>query len=141
MSKTPAAKSESRRPFDRFLAFVEWLGNLLPHPVSLFALFALGVVVVSAIAAKAGLQVVDPRPSAAGALLTVESLLTGDGIRWISQSLVRNFTDFVPLGTVLVALLGVGVAEKSGLLTTAVRALVLGAPKNQVTLIVVFAGV
>ncbi|MEM6795188.1 MAG: AbgT family transporter, partial [Acidobacteriota bacterium] len=57
------------------------------------------------------------------------------------QSLVTNFTGFVPLGTVLVALLGVGVAEKSGLLTTAVRALVLGAPKNQVTFIVVFAGV
>jgi aminobenzoyl-glutamate transport protein len=47
----------------------------------------------------------------------------------------------VPLGTVLVALLGVGVAERSGLLTTAVRALVLGAPKNLVTLVVVFAGV
>ncbi|MEM8995280.1 MAG: AbgT family transporter [Acidobacteriota bacterium] len=141
MSTTPEPKSESRRPFDRFLAFVEWLGNLLPHPVSLFALFALGVVVVSGIAAKVGLQVEDPRPAAEGAILTVKSLLTGDGIRWISQSLVRNFTDFVPLGTVLVALLGVGVAEKSGLLTTAVRALVLGAPKNQVTLIVVFAGV
>ncbi|MEO1368717.1 MAG: AbgT family transporter, partial [Acidobacteriota bacterium] len=141
MSTTPEPQPESRRPFDRFLAFVEWLGNLLPHPVSLFALFALGVVVVSGIAAKVGLQVEDPRPAAEGAILTVKSLLNGDGIRWISQSLVRNFTDFVPLGTVLVALLGVGVAEKSGLLTTAVRALVLGAPKNQVTLIVVFAGV
>ena len=133
--------SPSGRPFDRFLAFVEWLGNLLPHPVSLFALFALGVVVASAIAAAMGLQVEDPRPAANGALLTVSNLMTGDGIRWISQSLVTNFTGFVPLGTVLVALLGVGVAEKSGLLTTAVRALVLGAPKNQVTFIVVFAGV
>ncbi len=141
MNTTPA-KSESRRPaFERFLAFVEWLGNLLPHPVSLFALFALGVVIVSAIAAAMGLQVEDPRPASQGNLLTVSSLMTGDGIRWISQNLVKNFTGFVPLGTVLVALLGVGVAEKSGLLTAAVRALVLGAPKNQVTLIVVFAGV
>ena len=141
MNTTPA-KSESRRPaFERFLAFVEWLGNLLPHPVSLFALFALGVVFVSAIAAAMGLQVEDPRPASKGSLLTVSSLMTGDGIRWISQNLVTNFTGFVPLGTVLVALLGVGVAEKSGLLTAAVRALVLGAPKNQVTFIVVFAGV
>ena len=141
MSKPQPAKPESRRPFERFLAFVEWLGNLLPHPVSLFALFALSVVVISGIAAALGLQVEDPRPATAGQLLTVSSLLTGDGIRWISQNLVRNFTNFVPLGTVLVALLGVGVAEKSGLLTTAVRALVLGAPKNQVTFIIVFAGV
>ncbi|MEL7058817.1 MAG: AbgT family transporter [Acidobacteriota bacterium] len=135
----PEATSNST--FERFLAFVEWLGNLLPHPVSLFALFALGVVIVSAIAAAAGLQVEDPRPNADGALLTVSSLMTGEGVRWISQNLVVNFTGFVPLGTVLVALLGVGVAEKSGLLTTAVRSLVLGAPKNQVTFIVVFAGV
>ncbi|MEM9294117.1 MAG: AbgT family transporter [Acidobacteriota bacterium] len=127
--------------FQRFLAFVEWLGNLLPHPVTLFALFGLGVVVVSAITAALGLQVEDPRPGSAGQLLTVSSLLNGDGIRWIGQNLVTNFTGFVPLGTVLVALLGVGVAERSGLLTTAVRALVLGAPKNLVTLIVVFAGV
>ena len=140
MSKT---QSDSAKPsaFERFLAFVEWLGNLLPHPVSLFALFAVGVVAASGIAAAMGLQVEDPRPASEGALLTVSSLMTGDGVRWIGQNLVRNFTGFVPLGTVLVALLGVGVAEKSGLLTTAVRSLVLGAPKNQVTFIVVFAGV
>ena len=145
MSKTSPTESpsnsESRPLFQRFLAFVEWLGNLLPHPVTLFALFALSVVLASGIAAALGLQVVDPRPGSGGQLLTVSNLMNGDGIRWISQSLVTNFTGFVPLGTVLVALLGVGVAEKSGLLTTAVRALVLGAPKNQVTFIVVFAGV
>ncbi|MEM7587750.1 MAG: AbgT family transporter [Acidobacteriota bacterium] len=141
MSTSTPAKPESRRPFERFLAFVEWLGNLLPHPVTLFALFGLAVVVASAITAATGLQVEDPRPGSTGQMLTVSNLMTGDGVRWISQNLVTNFTGFVPLGTVLVALLGVGVAEKSGLLTTAVRALVLGAPKNQVTFIVVFAGV
>jgi hypothetical protein len=54
---------------------------------------------------------------------------------------VSNFVNFVPLGTVLVALLGVGVAEKSGLLSAAIRAIVLGAPKNLVTAALVFAGV
>ena len=142
MNDTSEKSTESRRPFfERFLAFVEWLGNLLPHPVSLFALFALGVAVLSAVTAYFGLQVADPRPGADGNIFTVSSLLTGDGIRWIGQNLVTNFTGFVPLGTVLVAILGVAVAEKSGLLTTAVRALVLGAPKNQVTLVIVFAGV
>ena len=141
MSKPESSSTPPRRPIERFLAFVEWLGNLLPHPVSLFALFALGVVIVSGIAAILGLQVEDPRPSTQGQLLTVSSLMTAEGVRWIGQNLVTNFTRFVPLGTVLVALLGVGVAEKSGLLTTAVRALVLGAPKNQVTFIIVFAGV
>jgi aminobenzoyl-glutamate transport protein len=121
---------------------VEWLGNLLPHPVSLFALFALGVVIVSAIASLFGLAVDDPRPGAeAGAQFVAISLLSPEGIRWMSQNLVTNFTGFVPLGTVLVALLGVGVAEKSGLLTAIIRGLVLAAPKQLVTLVIVFAGV
>lgn len=126
---------------ERLLATVEWLGNLLPHPVTLFALFALGAVVISGITAAAGLEVGDPRPGREDEVFAVRSLMSGEGLRWIFQSLVTNFTGFVPLGTVLVALLGVGVAERSGLLTTAVRALVLGAPKNLVTLVVVFAGV
>ena len=128
--------------FARFLAVVEWLGNLLPHPVSLFALFALGVIVVSGVASYFGMQVEDARPNAEpGTMLTVTSLMTGEGVRWLSQNLVTNFTGFAPLGTVLVALLGVGVAEKSGLLTAVIRGLALSAPKNMVTLVIVFAGV
>ena len=128
--------------FARFLTAVEVLGNLLPHPVTLFALFALGVVIASAIAAAAGLEVLDPRPGAdEGATLVVTSLLSADGIRWMSENLVKNFAGFVPLGTVLVALLGVGVAEKSGLLSAAIRSMVLGVRPSLVTLVVVFAGV
>ncbi|MEL7474307.1 MAG: AbgT family transporter, partial [Planctomycetota bacterium] len=150
MDPSPDARDESNRPTSspeprgavaRLLNVVEWLGNLLPHPVTLFALFALGVVVLSAITSWAGLSVEDPRPGREGQTFEVQSLLTGEGVRWMSQSLVTNFTGFVPLGTVLVALLGVGVAERSGLLTTAVRGLVFWAPKNLVTLVIVFAGV
>lgn len=138
---SPRTPEERSGLFKRFLALVEWLGNLLPHPVTLFALFALGVVIISQITSRLGLSVIDPRPGADGAVFTVRSLMTGEGVRWMSESLVTNFTGFVPLGTVLVALLGVGVAERSGLLTTAVRALVLGAPKNLVTVVVIFAGI
>lgn len=140
-STKPQDPQSSGRGFKRFLALVEWLGNLLPHPVTLFALFALAVILISQLTASLGLSVEDPRPGADGAIFTVRSLMTGEGVRWMSETLVTNFTGFVPLGTVLVALLGVGVAEKSGLLTTAVRSLVLGAPKNLVTAVVIFAGI
>ena len=125
----------------RFLTFVEWLGNLLPHPVTLFALFALAIVIISAITAALGVSVEDPRPGAEGVMLTTNSLLAPDGIRWMFQNIVPNFAGFVPLGTVLVALLGVGVAERSGLLTAVIRGLILAAPPQLVTLVVVFAGV
>jgi aminobenzoyl-glutamate transport protein len=133
--------SVAGRAMARFLSVVEWLGNLLPHPVTLFALFAVAVVVASGVASWAGLSVENPRPGRDGEMFTVTNLMSGEGVRWMSQNLVTNFTQFVPLGTVLVALLGVGVAERSGLLTAMVRSLVLGAPKNLVTLVIVFAGV
>ena len=138
--------NNKRSAFSRFLAAVEWLGNLLPHPITLFAMFALGIVVLSGIASWADLSVVDPRPEgapgrAANGIIEVVSLMNGEGLRMIVTSLVSNFTGFAPLGTVLVALLGVGIAEHSGLLSAMVRALVMKASKNTVTIIVVFAGV
>ncbi|MBA4157220.1 MAG: AbgT family transporter [Gemmatimonadetes bacterium] len=132
--------------FTRFLNFVEWLGNLLPHPVTLFALFALGVVLLSGAAGLLEWSVPDPRPEGARGrsptgMIEAVSLMNGDGLRRIVENLVSNFVTFVPLGTVLVAMLGVGVAEKSGLISGAIRALVLKAPPNLLTLAIVFAGV
>jgi aminobenzoyl-glutamate transport protein len=152
---------ESRGWFNRFLRFVEWLGNLLPHPVTLFAMFALGVIIISGIAEYFDVSVADPRPEGArgrspdGRIFAI-SLLNGAGLRRIVENLVTNFTSFAPLGTVLVALLGVGVAERSGLIHAAIRGIVLGAasirprsgllakvldPKLLVTAALVFAGI
>jgi aminobenzoyl-glutamate transport protein len=130
----------------RFLRVVEWLGNALPHPVTLFALFALSVVLFSGLLGAIGLAVEDPRPEgaagrAADGMIRVVSLLNADGVRRIVLNLVTNFTSFVPLGTVLVAMLGVGVAERSGLLTAVIRAMVLKAKARTVTVTIVLAGV
>lgn len=145
--ETPRNEIAGRRgAFTRFLDIVEWLGNLLPHPVTLFALFALAVVLLSGLLGALDVSVPDPRPEgaagrAADGMIRVVSLMNAEGLRMIVQNLVTNFTGFVPLGTVLVALLGVGVAEHSGLLGAAIRAMVLKAEKNVVTVAVVFAGV
>jgi aminobenzoyl-glutamate transport protein len=133
------------RAFATFLRIVEWLGNCLPHPVTLFALLALIVALVSGVAAWANWQVVFERPLPGGGFeaetIVATNIMSGDGFRWLIQNLVTNFTSFAPLGTVLVALLGVAVAERSGLLSAVIRAMVLGAPPKLVTLVVVFAGV
>jgi aminobenzoyl-glutamate transport protein len=130
----------------RFLRVVEWLGNALPHPVTLFALFALSVVLFSGVLGAIGLAVEDPRPEgaagrAADGMIRVISLLNAEGVRRIVLNLVTNFTNFVPLGTVLVAMLGVGVAERAGLLTAVIRAMVLKARPRTVTVTIVLAGV
>ncbi len=142
--ETPARAE--RNALTRFLDAVEWLGNLLPHPVTLFALFAVGIVLLSGLLAALGVSVEDPRPEgaagrAADGVIRTVSLLNASGLRRIVENLVTNFTGFVPLGTVLVALLGVGVAERSGLLGAAIRGMVLNASPKTVTVTIVFAGV
>lgn len=116
--------------FTRFLDFVEWLGNLLPHPVTLFAAFCVAIILLSGLAEWLNFAVEDPRPEGApgrapDGMIDAISLMNAEGFRKIMENVVPNFTGFAPLGTVLVALLGVGVAEYSGLLKTGIRGLVL----------------
>ncbi len=132
--------------FNRFLATVEFLGNMLPHPITLFAIFCMAIIVISGIADWAGLSVIDPRPEGAkgrapDGVIEVVSLMSAEGLQKIVTGLVTNFTGFAPLGTVLVAILGVSVAEHSGLLSAAMRGMVMGAPKRLVTFMVVFAAI
>ncbi|MCC5942693.1 MAG: AbgT family transporter [Balneolaceae bacterium] len=128
----PEVSRPKKTLFTRFLDFVEWLGNLLPHPVTLFALFALGVVLLSGLADWLNWSAPDPRPEGAagrapGGIIEPVSLLNGEGFRMIVENMVTNFTSFAPLGVVLVALLGVGVAEHSGLISACIRGIVLKA--------------
>lgn len=141
-----AVDSGKRGWFTRFLDTVEFLGNLLPHPVTLFACFALAVVLGSGIAAYFDVSVIDPRPEgtagrAADGVIRVVNLVSVDGLQRIVSNLVTNFTSFPPLGVVLVALLGVSIAEHSGLISAAMRGLVMGASKRMVTVTIVFAGI
>ena len=139
-----AAEQDSR--MQRFLKGVEWLGNLLPHPVILFVWMSVFLLVLSAVLSYFGISVIDPRPEGASGrsadgTIEVVNLLNGEGLARIVENLVTNFTGFVPLGTVLVALLGVGIAERSGMISAALRGLVLNAPKKMVTFTIVFAGI
>ena len=141
-----AQTTNTLTPISRFLKTVEWLGNALPHPVTLFALFAAGVVLLSGVLGYFEVSVVDPRPEGArgradNGLIEVVSLMNADGLRMIVLNLVKNFVEFAPLGTVLVAMLGVGIAERSGWLTAVIRGMVLNASPRLVTVIIVLAGV
>lgn len=143
---TATVDSGKRGWFTRFLDTVEFLGNLLPHPVTLFACFALAVVLGSGIAAYFDVSAIDPRPEgtagrAADGVIRVVNLVSVDGLQRIVSNLVTNFTNFPPLGVVLVALLGVSIAEHSGLISAAMRGLVMGASKRMVTVTIVFAGI
>ncbi len=132
--------AQKRKPglMNKFLGIIERLGNMLPNPATLFALFAVLVVFISWIASMADLSVVHP---GTGETVTPVNLLSEEGLHLMLTKMVDNFTGFAPLGTVLVAMLGIGIAEGSGLIGSSLRLLVLSAPQKLLTFVIVFSGI
>lgn len=121
-----------------FLGWIEKIGNKLPDPFWLFVILA-GIVAVSSwLANRAGLMAVDP---ASGEEIHVESLITGENISRMVTDAVENFIAFPPLGVILAVMLGVAVAEQTGLLSAMVRAMVVKVSPKMLTFMVALAGV
>jgi len=126
-----------KNPLLRVLDRVERGGNRLPDPLVLFAGLAALVVLASFLAGKRGISVNHPGTSAN---VAVVNLLSADGVRRMLGEAVKTFTSFPPLGTVLVTMLGVGIAERSGLFAVALRRVVTVVPRWAVTATLIFAG-
>jgi len=122
----------------RFLSQVERAGNALPHPATLFVLLAALVVVVSWFCHALGVAVTNP---ASGQTVTTVNLLSVSGVQRMLTELTRNFLAYPPLGISLACLMGIGIAEHSGLMGAMLRLVVLRSPARLITPMVVFAGV
>ena len=132
------SNSKENTIVDRWLNRVERVGNKLPQPIILFFILAGLILVISWFISLFDIAVQHP---GTGETIRAINLLSKSGIQRIFTEAVSNFTQFAPLGVVLVAMLGVGVADKSGLITAALKKLVLGAPDKYITAVVVFAGI
>jgi len=120
------------------LLSVEKVGNALPNPAALFGLFALIVLVLSGIGSYFQWSGLHP---ATGDPIGVVNLLSKEGLHRILLEMVNNYTGFAPLGIVMVALLGIGVAESSGLVKAVIKALLVKAPRSTLTFMVVLTGI
>jgi len=118
-----------------FLYYVETLGNKLPHPFWLFGLICLATIMASYLAAMWGLKAVDPHD---GQVIAAKNLFSAEGLRQFVVEMVNNFAHFKPLGLVLVMLMGVSIAEGSGLLTSVIKGIAFSVPAK-VVIPVVFA--
>ena len=124
--------------FQSALNVVERLGNLLPNPATLFAGLAVIVVGLSWVFSRMGVAVIHP---STGQSLPVINLLSVEGLQRMLVNLVPNFVEFPPLGSVLVCLVGIAVAERTGLITAALRMVVMATPPRWLSSIVVFGGI
>lgn len=111
---------------------------MLPNPATLFASLAALLVVLSWVFNRMGVAVIHP---ATGQSVPVVSLLNVEGLQRMLVNLVPNFVGFPPLGSVLACLVGIAVAERTGLITAALRMVVMAAPPRWLAAILVFGGI
>mgnify|MGYP005852700407 CR=1 FL=1 len=116
--------------FDKFLNFIEKAGNKLPDPAMLFFILMAIVWVFSAILSPIDFGEVHPRT---GEALNVQNMLTGDNLASFLANMIETFVLFAPLGIVLVAMLGVGVAEHSGWIDAGLKKLLGFTPRSLLT--------
>lgn len=117
MTQVELNKKNNTR-FDRMLDKIEKVGNKIPEPMVLFLWLCIIVIVLSFILSKIGFSAVHPVTKDT---LTVVNLFSVAGFQKMLTNVVSNFTGFYALGVVLVAMLGVGVCDKSGLFATLLR--------------------
>jgi aminobenzoyl-glutamate transport protein len=130
----------------RLLDVVERVGNKVPHPAVLFFLLIALVVLLShalqLIGVSVAYQRINPQTHQTEQVTAaVRSLLAADGLRFIFTSVVPNFINFGPVGIIMVAMIGIGLAEQAGLIQAMIRKIVLVAPPSALTAIIVTLGV
>lgn len=150
---TPTVPTVRRRR--GVLDLIEWIGNKLPDPAIIFMIGAALVIALSAFGAAQGWEVPELRPvvgvdeagqrtmelEPTGNVIRPNSLISADGLYWMISTMVSNFINFPPLGIVLVGMLGIGVAERTGMIEASLKAVMLVTPLKMLTPMMVFLGV
>ncbi|MCU6665862.1 AbgT family transporter [Silvania hatchlandensis] len=134
LTGTDKAASESRL-MSGFLNAIERAGNRLPEPALIFFYILLLVMGLSAVLSLVEFDVVNPVTQQA---VQVNNLLSAEALTNTLSSMVTTFTGFAPLGIVLVAMLGVGVAESSGFINVALKKMLRVTPKKLLTPMLIF---
>ncbi|MDI6936392.1 AbgT family transporter, partial [Serratia sp. Se-PFBMAAmG] len=97
----------------KLFSWIERVGNKVPNPFLLFVYLIVVLMVATAIISGLDLAVKNPTN---GELVRVNNLLSVAGIQWILPNIIKNFSGFTPLGSILALVIGAGLAEKVGLL-------------------------
>lgn len=122
----------------RSLDTIERLGNKLPDPAILFFLLMILVWVLSALFSGMSFTEIDPR---SGSPMQINNLLSGAALTTFMATMVSTFMNFAPLGVVLVAMLGLGVAEHTGFINSSLKSILNVTPKMLITPVLIMVGI
>ena len=137
---------QKRGGFLRFLDKVEIIGNRLPQPITLFAMLAIFIILLSGIGSAfewsaTGELYDQAKGEVTMQTVTVVNLMNIEGVTWMLTNMVNNFVTYAPLGIVLTLFFGIGVADGSGFLAVIIRKIAQSTPKWLVCPVIIFIGV
>lgn len=132
---TKGNEAKENRLLNGFLNAIEKAGNRLPEPALIFFYFLLIVMGLSAVLSQLEFDIVNPVTQQA---VQINNLLSAEALTLTLSTMVTTFTSFAPLGIVLVAMLGVGVAESSGFINVALKKMLRVTPKKLLTPMLIF---
>jgi aminobenzoyl-glutamate transport protein len=134
---TTSNAPENRGFTDKALGVIEKVGNKLPDPAILFLVSLIIIWILSALLSSVEFVEINPKD---GNPIRIQNLLTGAALTSFLSNMVTIFTGFAPLGVVLVAMLGVGVADGSGYIHTGLKMMLTRTPAFLLTPMVIFVG-
>ncbi|MFO0061639.1 MAG: AbgT family transporter, partial [Planctomyces sp.] len=138
MSQSQPSSGEKRGLLGSFLDTIEWVGNKLPDPAVLFVIGIATVWLLSAVFSY--VEFTETLPGKPDPIQIVNLLAPAKVADFLSK-MTETFVGFHPLGVVLVAMLGVGVAEHSGFINAVLKTMLTFTPKSLLTPMVVFVAV
>lgn len=128
-------EGKESRLISGFLNAIERAGNRLPEPALIFLYFLFAVMGLSAVLSMVEFDIINPVTQKT---VQINNLLSAEALTHTLANMITTFTGFAPLGIVLVAMLGVGVAESSGFINVALKKMLRVTPKKLLTPMLIF---
>lgn len=124
------------------LSFIEKVGKNIPDPVIIFV----GLFIITMIATifMGGMQFETLSGDGSTIVYEIKNMFSAENFRWIfDNALLTNWLAYGGgvLGTILIVMLGVGLAEESGLLTTCIKKVGLKVSDKFLPVVLVFLGI
>lgn len=125
---------------------IEKIKKLKFHPALVFLTLTIVVMIISSVGGILNIEsnyytVNTVSGDLESQVININNLFNRTGIQYLISNLLSNCINFAPLGTLILGLMGIGVAYKSGFLNTLNKVIAKFLPRKALTFLIVLLGV